>query len=306
MKRATQQEPPDLMPDPLPIEVIKTGPSAGVVVVSLEQRGADGLKPVVVLDADLIDRIDATLDALPRDARGVVLASSAPRAFVAGADLKSIAALNDAELDAYLARGQEVFGRLSQLPCPTAAAIHAAALGGGLELAMHCDGLIGCSTPKPFVIGLPEASLGICPGWGGTNLFPARFHASDALARTGSGSPLKSDEALQNGLFDTWAEDQASLISVAASWVADSSPPPRDGMPSRWIGRPSCRGSVASAVEHMETLSGPQAAVAACVRAGLTDGWLEALAEERRRLIGLRQTDEARAAIEAFFARSKG
>ena len=111
----------------------------GVVVVWLEQPG----KPVVVLDEALIRTLDRTLDHVPADADGLVLASAAPRSFVAGADLKSIQDLDDAGLHAYLEFGARVFGRLSSFPFPTAAAINAACLGGGLELAMHCDGPIG-------------------------------------------------------------------------------------------------------------------------------------------------------------------
>lgn len=291
---------------PLPVEQLADGPAKGVVVIRLEQHGSDGLRPVVVLDGDLIERLDATLDALPSDLVGLVLASNAPRAFVAGADLKSIVSMNDADLDTYLARGQDVFGRLSQLPCMTAAAIHGATLGGGLELAMHCDLLVGCPAAKPYPIGLPEAGLGLCPGWGGTNLLPARIDAAQAIEITAAGKPMKTDAARDARLFDAWTDDAEKLVETAAASVANAAFPTRDGSPSRWIGRDATRAKAEAGLEALDTSTGPAAAVAACVRAGLQDGWHEALAEERRRLVGLRNTDEARGAIEAFFARSKG
>jgi enoyl-CoA hydratase/carnithine racemase len=305
------------MHDTFPLDQMHDGPASGVVILRLSQHGPDGLKPVVVLDADLIEKLSRTLDALDRlqatgehgPIKGLVLASDAPRAFVAGADLKGIQTLTDGQLDDYLARGQVVFGRLSQLPFPTAAAIHGATLGGGLELAMHCDGLIACPGAKPYPVGLPEASLGICPGWGGTNLLPARLDPALAIDLTSKGNPLKSDDPQLHELFDAWATEPATLRQTAAEWVAQQPMPSRDGAPLRWIGRPQTASKVREAlnapVSAASDHSGPASAVAACIRAGLDTDWLEALAEERRRLIGLRNTNEARKAIEAFFARAK-
>lgn len=289
--------------EPLPILTAGDAIAPGVAVVRLEQPG----RPVVVIDAELLDRLDATLDALPADARGVVFASASERAFVAGADLKSIMALSDAELDAYLAKGQRIFGRIAALPCPTAAAIGGAALGGGLELAMHCDGLIGAPGAKPYPVGLPEASLGICPGWGGTNLLPARIGAVDAMRRTASGTPMLYREATQAGLFDFIVGDVTKLIEKAAQWVSSRPAPIRDGAPARWIGRED-RAAITQFTEESLRAelckTAPGNAVWSCVAAGLTDGWQAALDAERRHLIELRATPEAKGAIESFFARS--
>ncbi|MEO1585292.1 MAG: enoyl-CoA hydratase-related protein [Planctomycetota bacterium] len=285
----------------------------GVVVLWLEQPG----KPVVVLDEDLIRRLDATLDAVPSESAGLVVASRAPRSFVAGADLKAIMALGDNQLHRYLEFGARVFGRLAAFPFPTAAAIGAAALGGGLELAMHCDGLITCkpepkddgSPGKPFPIGLPEAGLEICPGWGGTNLLPARMDPRSAIRHTAVGSPMKSDEAEDMGLFDAVAESPDVLVEAARGWVRSQRDPlSRDGSPSRWIGRKSVAAGVMSAVDTLrDDLSGePAEAVLAAVNKGLSDGWQAALAEERDRLVRLRSRPAGREAIEAFFARSAG
>lgn len=294
--------------NPFTIETDNSGPLAGVAVVRLEQ----GERPVVVLDEPLIRRLDATLDKLPADLVGLVLASASPRVFVAGADLRSIMELDDEALDRYLAYGQRVFGRLSQLPFPSAAAINGAALGGGLEVAMHCDGLIGCpsTTGKPYPIGLPEAGLSICPGWGGTNLFPARIDPAEGIRRTAVGKPMLVDEAKDAGLFDVFIETPDTLLESAKRWVIDRSKRgriDRDGAPSRWIGRRERAAATLTALdrcrEELEP-TGASEAVLEAVNAGLTGGWRRALDCEREHLVRLRRSPEGAAAIEAFFERS--
>ena len=291
---------------PFPIERDDSGPFAGIAVFRLEQAG----RPVVVLDEDLIRRLDATLDAIPANTRGLVLASASERVFVAGADLKSIAELDDQALDRYLAYGQMVFGRLSQLPFPTAAAINGAALGGGLEVAMHCDGLVAApsASGKPYAVGLPEAGLSICPGWGGTNLLPARIAPGEAITRTAVGKPLTFDEAREAGMFDAVAGSAETLLETAKGWVADRARDggyPRDNAPSHWIGRKPAE--VLAALDEVRSElsdTGSARAVAEAVDTGLTQGWQAGLDCERRHLVHLRRTPEGAAAIQAFFERS--
>lgn len=287
------------------------GPHAGVAVVRLEQPG----KPVVVLDLDLFRRLEATLRALPRDLRGLVVASASERVFVAGADLNAIRDLDDAALDRYLAYGSSVFGLIADLPFPTAAAINGAALGGGLELAMHCDGLIAAPPPardgqpgKPYPVGLPEAGLAICPGWGGTNLLPARMDPSEAIRRTASGHPMTFDEAVAAGLFDRVAATSADLIATAKAWVVEQRRAERDGSPLRWIGRGRFAASVLAALDAVRPelpATAAASAVADAVDVGLSRGYPAALECERKHLVRLRHTPGARAALEAFFAKSK-
>ncbi len=294
--------------EPLPTHYGQ-GEHAGIHIVMLEQPG----RPVVVLDLELIQRLEAALDALPADARGLVLASASERSFVAGADLKAISALDDAQLHKYLEYGASVFGKIARLPYPTAAAINGAALGGGLELAMHCDGLIGAPSPsgRPYPIGLPEAGLSICPGWGGTNLLPARINPETAIEMTATGRTMKYDEACAAGLFDAVCDEPGDLRRAAASWVAERAAGrglDRDGAPSRWIGRGDWAADVLEALDRVRPdlpKTGSAEAVADCVDEGLAWGWAAAIQKERDHLVRLRSTPEVAGAIEAFFAKSK-
>lgn len=291
--------------EPLRIEMDETGPHAGCCTLWLDA----GDSPMIVLDRPLVERLEDALDAVPREATGLVLASASDRVFVAGADLKTIHGAGDTELLAYLAYASEVYAMFSQVQIPTAAAIGGAALGGGLELAMHCDGLIGGPSPsgKPYPVGLPEAGLCLCPGWGGTNMLPARIDPRDAIERTASGRTMTYPEAVEAGLFDATSSTNEDLVSTAKSWVLQADVPERDGAPSRWIGRPDRApgiGDVLHALEG-EAFETPSAqAVLSAIRAGLSDDWAAAVRVEQENLVRLRSTPEGRAAIESFFAKS--
>lgn len=289
----------------LPLSREASGPFAGVVTVTLEQPG----KPVVVLDEALIRRLELTLKQIPRDSRGLVLASASERVFVAGADLKTIQDASDADLHRYLAYASSVFAFLADFPFPTVAAINGAVLGGGLELAMHCDGLVAAPGLKPYPVGLPEAGLNICPGWGGTNLLPARIDPAQAILLTAEGKPLLFDNAKAAGMFDAIAPTTAELLDTARRWVVDRAAKgriQRDGAPSRWIGRPGVATKVLDALENVrESLPHTEAAaaVAIAIDDGLAKGWNAALATEQRELVRLRETPAGKASIAAFFAK---
>ncbi len=295
------------MTTPLPFHRDESGPFAGIGVLRVESPG----KPVVVLNMELVDRLEASLSALPSGLRGLVLASASERVFIAGADLKAIQDLSDSDLHRYLARAGRVYGLIARLPYPTVAAINGAALGGGLELAMHCDGLVACPGAKPYPVGLPEAGLSICPGWGGTNLLAARLQdAAKALTLTATGQTMMFDEAQAGGLFDAVAPDASTLIDVAKSWLVNQparTRDDRDGAPFRWIGRPGTRARVSAALEQIRdaiVTTGPGKAVALAVDAGLSKGWDAALEVEQRELVRLRSAPEGKAAIAAFFEKA--
>lgn len=293
-------------PTPLPLAELPDAP--GYFTLTLEPNQG----PMVVLDHPFIQRLEAAIRMIPATAMGLVLRSGSDRVFVAGADLKSIDTWPDDQLTNYLAYGTRVFGLLCELNCPTVAAISGAALGGGLELAMHCDGLVAAPLPsgKPYPIGLPEASLSICPGWGGTNLLPARIDAADAIARTATGKNMTCDEAVAAGMFDRVAASSAELVPTAVQWLKErraKGHTRRDGSPSRWIGRPNAKaGALAGLLAARSTLPATEsaAAVLRAVEVGLEEGWQAAVALERRELVRLRNTAAGKAALKAFFEKS--
>jgi enoyl-CoA hydratase/carnithine racemase len=284
-----------------------------MAILRLEQPG----KPVVVLDQDLIQRLEAALKSLPRDTRALVLASASDRVFVAGADLKAISEWDDAQLMRYLEHTASVFGLLPRLPYPTVAAINRAALGGGLELAMHCDGIVGAPPPardgqpgKAYPVGLPESGLGLCPGWGGTNLLPALIDPADAIRRTCTGQTMLFEEAAKAGLFTRIAPSHDQLIPAALAWLTEQKQGARDrdGAPRRWIGRPAAAAKTLAALDAVReecSRTEPGAAVCRAIDAGLSQGWEAAIAVERRELVRLRHTPSAKQALAAFFAKGK-
>ncbi len=298
----------------LPILRDESGPTAGVVTLTLTQPG----RPVVVMDRAMLRSLDAALDRIESGPapRGFVLASDS-RVFVAGADLREIVGLSDAELDAYMREGQRVLGRIARLPCTTVAAINGAALGGGLELAMQCDRLIALaptsSDPakpaKPYPIGLPEASLSICPGWGGSNLLPARMNFESAVRMTAKGSPFSVIEARESGLIEDLTADAASLLTRAKQLAAVPK--------QRALSTPHCIGPdrqpaavCAASLDALDRLrAGPgwndaAKAVFDCVETGLKRGWQAALDAERKHLVRLRNSEAGRAAIRGFLEKS--
>jgi enoyl-CoA hydratase len=97
--------------------------------------------------------------------RGLIVTGAGEKAFVAGADIAEMVSLTLAQSLAFGALGHRTFDALERLHCPTVAAVNGFALGGGCELALACDLIYAAETAK---FGLPEVSLGIIPGFGGT------------------------------------------------------------------------------------------------------------------------------------------
>jgi len=133
-------------------------------------NGADHSKPTV-FGRPAFESLAAVLTALESDEWAALVITGKPYFFSAGADLEEFSVRATAELAREGSRtGHELFGRIRALPYPTVAAINGACLGGGVELALHCDTRTISTAVRHFAC--PECFLGIVPGWGGTQLVP--------------------------------------------------------------------------------------------------------------------------------------
>jgi enoyl-CoA hydratase/carnithine racemase len=156
-------------------------------------------------------------------ARAVVLSSAAPGAFCVGADLKERDRLTDADFMAQRLVFRRTFAAVLQLPVPVVAAVHGFALGGGYELALCCDLIVA---DESAVVGLPEVTLGIVPGGGGTQLLPRRAGYGVAADLILTGRRVPAAEAARLGLVDRLVpagHDLEAAIELATR-IAGNSP----------------------------------------------------------------------------------
>ncbi len=176
------------------------GDDSGIVLLGLERPAAKN-----ALGRQLVWELDEGLAALARDPtiRVVILHSLVPGVFCAGADLKERAGMDSAEATAFVQQLRLAFTALERLPMPTVAALEGAALGGGLELALACDLRVVGAAAK---LGLPETSLAIIPGAGGTQRLPRLIGRSRAKELIYTGRRFGAVEALEYGIADRTAE----------------------------------------------------------------------------------------------------
>lgn len=132
-------------------------------------------------------------------ARALVITGAGEKAFVAGADIKEIAALNEEQAQAFALRGQSIFHELNLMKIPVIAAVNGFALGGGCELALACDFVIASDNAK---FGLPEVTLGLIPGFGGTVRLSRAVGSRRARELTYTGDMISADEARSYGLVN--------------------------------------------------------------------------------------------------------
>lgn len=151
------------------------------------------------------------------DQVGAVVIHGTGRVFSAGADISEIGSFVDREqFHSYVRGFTDVLAQLAASPLPVVAAMHGAAFGGGLELALACDVRIATAGAK---LGLPEAKLGVLPGAGGTQRLPRIIAPGIALEMIMTGEPISGARAHELGLVNHIADDDA-LIDVATAYAA--------------------------------------------------------------------------------------
>lgn len=149
----------------------------------------------------LISELADALDTVEKDRtlRCLVVTGEGDRAFSAGADLTMFSKVTPAKAEEFSRFGQKVFNRIEEMSKPAVAAINGFALGGGLELALTCDFRIAAAHAE---LGSPEVSLGLIPGWGGTQRLVRFVGLAKAKEMVMLGKKLKADEALKTGLVN--------------------------------------------------------------------------------------------------------
>jgi 3-hydroxyacyl-CoA dehydrogenase len=225
--------------------------------------------------------------------RGIVIAAEG-RTWIAGADISEFGTPPASPTLA------DVIALLDGCPKPVVAAIHAACLGGGLEVAMACTSrLIGPAAK----LGLPEVKLGLLPGSGGTQRAPRLMGAAPALRLMVQGDPLDARAAVAAGLADAVVEGdlRATACAHAATLAAE---PPRRPVSRRdeGLGSRDAFEAEAAALAKRAATEPQVAAMIACVRAAFESPFDAAVADERKAFLDLLEDPRSKALRHVFFA----
>jgi 3-hydroxypropionyl-coenzyme A dehydratase len=172
------------------------------------------------MNVDVIDELSSTIDRIDVDnaVKVIIITGAGERAFCAGADIAFMVNINPIEAEKYASSAQMVLNKIEKLGKPVIAAVNGFALGGGCELAMVCDIRIASSNAK---MGQPEVTIGIPPGWGGTQRLMRLVGPSRAKELVFTGKMISAEQAFQIG-----------LINKIVSLTADELPPelPQDDL----------------------------------------------------------------------------
>jgi enoyl-CoA hydratase/3-hydroxyacyl-CoA dehydrogenase len=147
--------------------------------------------------------------------RALVIASSNPFLFSAGADIKAFTTMDETSGEQLINAAHALFTELGSDGIATIAAVNGLAFGGGCELAMACDVRI---VARAALFGQPEIKLGIIPGFGGTQRLPRLVGVNKALEMNMIGDPILADEAFEFGLANRLVEDH-ELLDTALAWA---------------------------------------------------------------------------------------
>lgn len=178
------------------------------------------------LNSETILELGKVLDETKTDEniRCLIITGAGDKAFVAGADIKEFAGFDVREGQALSANGHRVlFDKLETLGKPAIAAINGFALGGGLELALSCHIRVASDNSR---VGLPEVTLGVIPGYGGTQRLAQLVGKGKAIEMITTGAMIKAQDALQWGLVNhvTKQEELMEKCHEIAERICANSP----------------------------------------------------------------------------------
>ena len=190
------------MPD---FQFLSLSNEEGVTLLSIHRP------PVNALGNQLLDELGGAMDVLGADGKTkvIVIVSAIPNVFIAGVDLKEMAALTSPEdIVKVIQKGQAVFNKIENSEKPVIAAVHGACVGGGQELILACHLRIASDRTR---FAQPEITLGIIPGFGGSQRLPRIIGASRATELILTGDLITPQEAYRIGLVNRVVSDGALL-----------------------------------------------------------------------------------------------
>jgi enoyl-CoA hydratase/3-hydroxyacyl-CoA dehydrogenase len=193
-----------------PAEVVKLETRGDVAIAWLANGQMNSISPDVVRDLGKVwDAVQAG------GVRALVIASSNPFLYCAGADIKAFTQMDEAGGRELIDRAHALFRDLGRRGIATIAAVNGLAFGGGCELAMACDVRLAA---RSALFGQPEVKLGIIPGFGGTQRLPRLVGSNKALEMNLVGDPIGAEEAFEFGLVNRVVEDH-ELFDTALAWA---------------------------------------------------------------------------------------
>ncbi len=196
-------------------------PAGEEAVVKLETRGEIGIAWLAngqmnSISPQVIEHLGRVFAAVQeRGLRAMIVASSNPFLFCAGADIKAFTQMDESGGRALLDGAHGLLRSFERSPVVTVAAVNGLAYGGGCELAMACDVRLAA---RSALFGQPEIKLGIIPGFGGTQRLPRLVGLNKALEMNLAGEPISASEAYDFGLVNRLVEDH-ELFDTALMWA---------------------------------------------------------------------------------------
>jgi enoyl-CoA hydratase len=177
------------------------------------------------LNSEVVDSLEYALQTLEQDptVKVVVITGAGEKAFVAGGDIKEMAAMSPLEARAFARKGQQMIEFIGKMHKPVIAAVNGYALGGGLELALACDFIYASDKAK---LGLPEVTLGVIPGFGGTQNLARLIGPNKARELIFSGKAIPAEQAKEWGIVNEVfpaGQLQAAVMEIANSITRNGS-----------------------------------------------------------------------------------
>ena len=276
----------------------------GICVLTFDRPGSTAN----IFDLATLEELRRELDFIAGapEVTGVILVSAKPTIFIAGVDLRRLTnSTPPEEIRALLEFGQAQIHRVAQLPVPTVAAIHGAAMGGGYEISLACDYRLA-APDRVTRIGLPETNIGVLPAWGGATRLPRLIGLPKALNFILAGKTVTARQALKLGMVDELVPAER-LVRAAVQKISHGKP----RRSSHWMVNNPLVVTILALVQRRRLLQKTRSHYPAVMKAfevmihGITKSIATSLALERDGILELAQTDACHNLIRIFFQQER-